>query len=93
MGIMPFFTVRPNERALIERFGKYSRFAEPGWNWKIPFVESAYYVDITEQLVNAEQQEIITSDNLNATVDAQVYFKVRSDEEAVKNSQYNVQNY
>jgi regulator of protease activity HflC (stomatin/prohibitin superfamily) len=44
-------------------------------------------------MVDAEPQEIITNDNLNARVDAQVYFKVKSDEESVKNSIYNVNNY
>jgi Membrane protease subunits, stomatin/prohibitin homologs len=44
-------------------------------------------------LVNAEPQVIITNDNLNATVDAQVYLKVKPDEESVKNSTYNVTNY
>jgi regulator of protease activity HflC (stomatin/prohibitin superfamily) len=43
--------------------------------------------------VNATRQEIITADNLNATVDAQVYFKVKDDEVNVKRSQYNVYNY
>jgi regulator of protease activity HflC (stomatin/prohibitin superfamily) len=52
-----------------------------------------YKVNITEQMVDAEPQEIITNDNLNARVDAQVYFKVKADEESVKNSQYNVNNY
>jgi regulator of protease activity HflC (stomatin/prohibitin superfamily) len=44
-------------------------------------------------MVDAEPQEIITNDNLNARVDAQVYFKVKADEESVKSSQYNVNNY
>jgi regulator of protease activity HflC (stomatin/prohibitin superfamily) len=44
-------------------------------------------------MIDAGLQEIITSDSLNAQVDAQVYFKVRSDEEDVKASQYNVFNY
>jgi regulator of protease activity HflC (stomatin/prohibitin superfamily) len=44
-------------------------------------------------MVDAEPQEIITNDNLNARVDAQVYFKVKEDEESVKNSQYHVNNY
>ena len=43
-------------------------------------------------MVDVESQEIITNDNLNAKVDAQVYFKMRPDEESVKNSQYNVNN-
>jgi len=50
-------------------------------------------VNITEKMVNAEPQTIITKDKLNAQVDAQVYFKVKQDEESVKSSQYNVFNY
>jgi regulator of protease activity HflC (stomatin/prohibitin superfamily) len=50
-------------------------------------------VNVTEQMVDAQPQEIITNDNLNARVDAQVYFKVKPDEESVKSSQYNVNDY
>jgi len=85
--------VRPTERGLIERLGKYYRFASPGFHWIIPVIEKMFRVNITEQMVNAESQEIITNDNLNASVDAQVYFKVKMDEESVKSSIYNVNNY
>ncbi|MCX5711838.1 MAG: SPFH/Band 7/PHB domain protein, partial [Candidatus Omnitrophica bacterium] len=64
-----------------------------GFNWIIPFVEKIYLINITELMVDAEPQEIITFDNLNAKVDAQVYFKVKSDEESVKSCIYNVFNY
>jgi regulator of protease activity HflC (stomatin/prohibitin superfamily) len=84
--------VRPTHRGLIERLGKYNRFANPGFHWIIPLIEKMYRVNTTEQMVDAEPQEIITNDNLNASVDAQVYFKVKLDEENVKNSQYNVNN-
>lgn len=85
--------VRPTHRGLIERFGKYHRFAEPGFHWIMPVIETLFWVNITELMVDAEPQEIITNDNLNARVDAQVYFKVKPDEESVKRSQYNVNNY
>lgn len=85
--------VRPTGRGLVERLGKYRRLAMPGFNWIIPVVDRMFLVNITEVMVNAEPQEIITSDKLNARVDAQVYLKVKSDEESVKNSQYNVFNY
>ncbi|MEW5758779.1 MAG: SPFH domain-containing protein [Candidatus Omnitrophota bacterium] len=85
--------VRPTHRGLIERLGKYNRFGNPGFNWVIPVIEHLYMVNVTEQMVDAEPQEIITNDNLNARVDAQVYFKVKADEASVKNSQYNVNNY
>jgi regulator of protease activity HflC (stomatin/prohibitin superfamily) len=85
--------VRPTHRGLIERLGKYNRFANPGFNWIMPVIEHIYLVNITELMVDAEPQEIITNDNLNARVDAQVYFKVKADEVSVKASQYNVNNY
>jgi regulator of protease activity HflC (stomatin/prohibitin superfamily) len=85
--------IRPTQRGLIERLGKYHHFANPGFHWIVPVIERMYMVNITEQMVNAESQEIITNDNLNASVDAQVYFKVKNDEESVKGSQYNVNNY
>ncbi|MHC4521572.1 MAG: SPFH domain-containing protein, partial [Planctomycetota bacterium] len=85
--------VRPTHRGLIERLGKYRRFAKSGFNWVIPLVDRMIQVNITEQMVDAQPQEIITNDNLNARVDAQVYFKVKEDEANVKSSQYNVNNY
>lgn len=85
--------VRPTERGLIERLGKYKSFAEPGFNWIIPIIDRMYKVNTTEQMVDAEPQEIITNDNLNARVDAVVYFRVFPDETSVKNSQYNVNDY
>jgi regulator of protease activity HflC (stomatin/prohibitin superfamily) len=85
--------IRPTHRGLIERLGKYHHFAQPGFHWIIPMIDKLYLVNTTEQMVNAEPQEIITNDNLNAKVDAQVYFKVKEDENSVKGSQYNVNNY
>ena len=84
--------VRPTHRGLIERLGKYYRFAPPGFHWIIPVIDKMYFINTTEQMVDAEPQEIITNDNLNAVVDAQVYFKVKDDEANVKNSQYKVSN-
>jgi regulator of protease activity HflC (stomatin/prohibitin superfamily) len=85
--------IRPTHRGLIERLGKYRHFALPGFHWIIPLVDRMIQINVTEQMVDAQPQEIITNDNLNARVDAQVYFKVKSDEESVKSSQYNVNNY
>ena len=85
--------VRPTHRGLIERLGKYSKFANPGFHWIIPFIDKMYIVNITEQMVDAQPQEIITNDNLNASVDAQIYFRVIEGEENVKSSLYNVNNY
>jgi len=85
--------VRPTQRGLVERLGKYNRFSEPGFHLIIPIIERMFKVDIREMMVEATPQMIITNDNLNAQVDAQVYLKVKADEQSVKASQYNVANY
>jgi regulator of protease activity HflC (stomatin/prohibitin superfamily) len=86
--------VRPIQRGLVERFGKYQRFAEPGLVVLIPFgIENLIKVNVTEQMVSSEKREIITADSLNAVVDSNVYFKVKDNEKDVKASIYNVNNY
>ena len=91
--LMGIRIVRPTHRGLVERLGKYNRFCGPGFHVIIPGIERMFQVDIREVLVEAQPQTIITNDNLNARVDAQVYLKVKPDEENVKASQYNVTNY
>jgi len=85
--------VRPTERGLIERLGKYHGFAEPGFHWILLFFEKIIWVNVTETMIDASKQGIITKDRLNAIVDAQIYYKVKSDEASVKASQYNVNDY
>lgn len=85
--------VRPTHRGLIERLGRYTKFANPGFHWIIPFIDKMYIVNVTEQMVDAQPQEIITNDNLNASVDAQIYFRVIEGEQDVKSSLYNVNDY
>src|SRR5512135_1734017 len=86
LALLSIRIVRPTHRGLVERLGKYNRYAAPGFHGVIPFLERMYKVDIREALVEAQPQEIITNDNLNAKVDAQVYLKVKADEENVKAS-------
>lgn len=45
-----FFTVQPEEVGIITQFGEYTRTAEPGLNFKIPFMEEVQYVPIQRQL-------------------------------------------
>lgn len=85
--------IRPTQKGLIERLGKYHRFAMPGFHWVVPVIDKMFVVNTTEQMIDAEPQEIITNDNLNAKVDAQVYFRVKGDEESVKGAVYNVNDY
>jgi len=45
-----FFTVNPEEVGVVMRFGEFTRTAQPGLNYKIPFVEEVRYVPIQRQL-------------------------------------------
>lgn len=85
--------VTPINRGVIERLGKYNRFLHVGFNWIIPIIERTRYRNITERMTNIESQEIITKDNLNAKVELVVYHKVKDDEESVKKSYYEVEDY
>ena len=85
--------IRPTHRAAVETLGKYTRFQSSGITFIVPFIQKMYSVNITEQLVDVMRQEVITKDNLNCTVDAQVYFKVGDTEGELKNALYQVNNY
>ncbi len=81
-----FRTVRPVEKGIIERFGKFQRLKEAGLTWIIPNIDKMYKVNITEQMVDVLPQMVITKDKLNAEVDAVVYYQIVD----VKASMYNV---
>ncbi len=72
-----FRTVRPIEKGVIERFGKYIRTKDAGLTWIIPSFDKMYRVNITEQMVDIPPQMVITKDKLNAQVDAVVYYQIK----------------
>lgn len=88
-----FRTVRPLEKAVVERLGKYHKVADQGFHVIIPVVDQMYRVNLTERMMDVKPQEIITEDNLNANVDLVVYYKVKRDDESVKKSIYNVDDF
>jgi len=68
--------VRPWEKGLIERLGKYQRTADSGMTVIVPFIDSLLKVDIREQVVDVPPQGVITKDNVVVEVDAVVYYEV-----------------
>lgn len=45
-----FFTVDPEEVGIVTRFGEFTRTAQPGLNFKAPFIEEVRYVPVERQL-------------------------------------------
>ena len=82
--------VRPTEKGLVERFGKYHRFVQGGITFLVPFVDRLIKVNITERMTPVQRQDVITKDKVFMGVDAVVFYKIKPDEISVKASQYNV---
>jgi len=68
--------VRPWEKGLIERLGKYQRTADSGLTVIIPFLERMIKVDMRELVVDVPPQGVITKDNVVVKVDAVIYYEV-----------------
>lgn len=67
--------VRPYEKGIVERFGKYQRTYESGLHFILPFIDRLTKVDMRENVVDVPPQEVITKDNVVVTVDAVVYYE------------------
>ena len=68
--------VRPWEKGLIERLGRYQRTADSGLTIIVPVMERMIKVDMREQVVDVPPQAVITKDNVAVEVDAVVYYEV-----------------
>jgi len=68
--------VRPWEKGLIERLGRYQRTADSGLTIITPYLERMIKVDMREQVVDVPPQGVITKDNVVVEVDAVVYYEV-----------------
>ena len=56
--------VRPYQRGLVERLGKYKTTKDPGLTLIVPFIETMQLIDMREQVVDVPPQEVITADNV-----------------------------
>ena len=81
--------LRPYEKGVIERLGKYSRTADSGVAILIPFIEKMVKVDLREQVVDVPPQEVITKDNTVVVVDCVIFYEVVD----AFNATYNVVNF
>ena len=70
-----FFTVNTAERAVVERFNKFDRVAEPGLAFKLPFVETVRKLDMRVQQV-AIPIETKTKDNVFVKIPVSVQYQV-----------------
>jgi len=67
---------REYERGVIFRLGKLVGARGPGLIFLIPFVDRMVKMDLRVVTIDVPKQEIMTKDNVPATVDAVIYFRV-----------------
>ena len=77
--------LRPYEKGVVERLGKYQRTVESGLVVIIPFIEAIKKVDMREQVVDVPPQEVITKDNTVVVVDCVIFYEVVDPFNAVYN--------
>ncbi|MCD6248700.1 MAG: SPFH/Band 7/PHB domain protein [candidate division Zixibacteria bacterium] len=76
LGGMSVRIVRPFEKGLVERLGKFQRVLDPGLNLIMPFFDTMQKVDMREVVVDVPAQLVITRDNVGVEVDAIIYVQV-----------------
>jgi regulator of protease activity HflC (stomatin/prohibitin superfamily) len=71
------------ERGVILRLGRFIGIKEPGLRFIIPYIDRMYRVDTRVVTMDVPTQEVITRDNVTATVNAVVYLRVINPEAAI----------
>jgi regulator of protease activity HflC (stomatin/prohibitin superfamily) len=84
-GIASVRIVRPYQRGLVERLGRYHATVQPGLRMIVPVVDRIVRVDMRESVVEVPPQEVITSDNVVVKVYAVVYYEATDPQKLVYN--------
>jgi regulator of protease activity HflC (stomatin/prohibitin superfamily) len=86
----PIYTLRPYERGIQEQLGKYNRYVLPGLGFQIPFIHIIRIRDIREHTMDIHPQPVITKDNVEIQVDGIMWVRPTIEEEAIKKTFYNI---
>lgn len=84
------YTLRPYERGIQETLGKYNGFVMPGLGFQIPLVHITRVRDVREHTMDIHPQAVITKDNVEIMVDGIMWVRPTIDEEAIKRTFYNI---
>jgi len=91
--LFPIYTLRPYERGIRETLGKYAGFVMPGLGFLFPFIDLVRVRDIREHTMNIPPQSVITKDNVEIRVDGVMWVRPASNEESIKRTFYNIDNW
>jgi regulator of protease activity HflC (stomatin/prohibitin superfamily) len=68
--------VKQYERGVVLTMGKYTSLRSPGWSIIVPVFQNMQKVDLRVKAVDVPDQKVITKDNVSASINAVIYYKV-----------------
>lgn len=75
--------VNQYERGVMLTLGRYTGMVNPGWRIVIPVIQRMIKVDLRTKAVDVPDQKVITKDNVSASINAVIYYKVSDASKAV----------
>jgi len=82
--------VKPFERGIQEVLGEYRSFVMPGLGLQIPILSITRVRDVREHTMDIPPQPVITKDNVEIRVDGVMWVRPKADEESIKRTFYNI---
>ena len=75
--------VKQYERGVVLTMGRYTSLRKPGWSVIVPVFQRMEKVDLRVKAVDVPDQKVITRDNVSASINAVIYYKVSDAARAV----------
>lgn len=75
--------VKQYERGVVLTMGRFSGIRNPGWSIIIPVFQKMDKVDLRVKAVDVPDQKVITRDNVSASINAVIYYKVADAAKAI----------
>ncbi len=75
--------VKQYERGVVLTMGKFSGIRQPGWSIIVPVFQKMQKVDMRVKAVDVPDQKVITKDNVSATINAVIYYRVSDAAKAI----------
>ncbi|MCA9367947.1 SPFH domain-containing protein [Candidatus Kaiserbacteria bacterium] len=75
--------VKQYERGVVLTMGKFTGIRNPGWSIVVPVFQKMDKVDLRVKAVDVPDQKVITKDNVSASINAVIYYKVSDAAKAI----------
>ncbi len=75
--------VKQYERGVVLTMGKFTGIRNPGWSIIVPVFQKMQKVDMRVKAVDVPDQKVITKDNVSATINAVIYYRVSDAAKAI----------